>query len=151
MAIPIRSIPSSKPSSEEVLAKLDAAEVQHAEAILDAYELLQALHERGVIDKLRGVVGAGDTIITKLALAANAEETTALFRNVVSLSRILSTVDPDFLRRLSEELTAYSHNRQRKIGVWTAARMLFGNEGRRAIVGASAFVRAFGRALARPH
>ncbi|PYV36314.1 MAG: hypothetical protein DMG06_31000, partial [Acidobacteria bacterium] len=47
---------------------------KHAEAILSALELLQLLHDRGVLDLLRGVLGAGDQLVDILTAAVDTPE-----------------------------------------------------------------------------
>ena len=39
-------------SREDLIRKVEQAPVEHAEAVLAAYDLLQRLHEKGMIDKL---------------------------------------------------------------------------------------------------
>ena len=47
------------------LENLRNAPAEHAEAILSGYELLQLLHDRGVLNLLRGMVGGGNELIHK--------------------------------------------------------------------------------------
>ena len=47
-----------------------AALDKHTDAIVSALELLQLLHDRGVLDLLRGLVGAGDQLVGMLTAAA---------------------------------------------------------------------------------
>ncbi|MBV8631733.1 MAG: DUF1641 domain-containing protein, partial [Silvibacterium sp.] len=61
MARPIELTPKFSPAQgarEELKRRVDAAPVEHGEALLDAYELLQQLHESGTLDVLRGLLGA---------------------------------------------------------------------------------------------
>jgi uncharacterized protein YjgD (DUF1641 family) len=150
MAVPLRQKPVITESATDLHARLDEARVKHAEAILAAYELLQELHDAGVLDLCRGALGAGDTIVTKAALAINSPEAINSFRNIVSLVKILSSFDPEFLHRLSQELSHSKRPKPQKVGAWRFARMVFGADARRAITGAAAFLQAFGRALASP-
>jgi uncharacterized protein YjgD (DUF1641 family) len=148
MAVPIRVTPDTPESEQEVRARLDAAKVKHAKAVLAAYELLQQLHDVKVIDTLRGALGAGDTIVTKLAVGANTPESIAAMRNLVSIAKILSSIDPEFLHALAEELTT---NRTvpppSRSGFWRFIRMIASPATGRALVGTTAFLQAFGRAL----
>jgi len=45
---------------------LEQAPEEHAEAILAAYEVLQELHNRGVLEILRGGLAASDEILEKV-------------------------------------------------------------------------------------
>lgn len=146
MAAPIKLKPNTSETPEQVLERLEEARVKHAKAILAAYVLLEELHDSGAIDICRGALGATDTIVTKLSLAANLPESVKIVRNLMLLGKILSTVDPDFLHRLADEL---SRPKPRKLGLLRAARILLGKDGRRLLAGSAAFVQAFSRALAR--
>lgn len=74
MARPIAiDIPIRDPR-EELRARLVTAPVEHAQAVLAAYEVLQALHDRGILGLLRGALGAGDKIVESAVEAARAPE-----------------------------------------------------------------------------
>lgn len=146
MAVPIQMRANTSETAERVLERLEEAQVKHAKAILAAYALLQELHDSGAIDLCHGALGATDTIVTKLSLAANLPESVKIARNLMSLGKILSTVDPEFLHRLAEEL---GRPKPRKVGLLRAVRILIGKDGRRLLTGGAAFVQAFSRALAK--
>jgi len=60
MAQPIPlSLPARDPRAE-LRSRLENAPVEHAEALLDSYELLQQLHEHGVFQLVSGVLGASE-------------------------------------------------------------------------------------------
>ncbi len=149
MAKPIAVIPSTPESKSEIAGRLEEARVSHAKAILASYELLQQLQDSRVIDLLRGALSAGDTLVTKLATASNTPESINAVRNLVSLARILGSVDPDVLHALADELTSQSsaNRANRPPGFWRAIQSLAGKDSRRALAGGAAFLQAFGRAL----
>lgn len=149
MAVPIKVIPPTPESREEIQQRLEQAQIKHAAAILDGYQLLQQLHDRGVLNILRATLGAGDTIVTKLADAANTEEAINAFRNVVSLSRILGSIDPEVLHRFADEVTRQKPQESDAPppSLWKAIKLFAGKDSRRVLVGAAAFVQAFGKAL----
>ncbi len=148
MAIPIKLAPPTPESKEEIQHKLEAARIAHANAILAAYGLLQEMHDAQVIDLFRGLLSAGDTITTKLAIASAAPESINAARNVLSLLKILGSVDPEVLHRLASELTARAHRKEKAPGILRTVRTLVGSDMRRVVVGSVAFLQAFGRALA---
>ena len=99
MAKPIELMPkpSGQGAREELQRRLDAAPVEHAEAVLAGYELLQELHESGTLDVLRGLLGAGDQVVRHaVALAIQPEAVNGL-RNLLVLSKVLGSVNPDVL------------------------------------------------------
>jgi uncharacterized protein YjgD (DUF1641 family) len=104
MAQPIALHAPAKPvpASPE---RLQNASAEHAEALLSAYELLQVLHDRGVLNLLRGLVGSGDTLIGTIAAAADTPESIRTMRNGLLLTRLFASVPPDFLAGLVETVS----------------------------------------------
>ncbi len=149
MAVPIRIQPDTPESNAAIEQSLDQARVRHAKAVLAAYELLGELNRYGVLDVLRGALGAGDAIVTKLATAANTQESINAVRNLVSLSRILGSIDPEVLHRLADEITAVkpAQTPAPPPRLWTAVKIFASKDSRRALVGAAAFLQAFGKAI----
>ena len=47
----------------DLIKKVEAAPVEHAEAVLATYELLQQLHEKGILELLTGLLTAGETVV----------------------------------------------------------------------------------------
>jgi uncharacterized protein YjgD (DUF1641 family) len=70
---------------------------QHADAILSALELLQLLHDRGVLDLLRGVVGASDQLMGTLTAAVDTPESLRAMRNFILLTKFFGSIPPDIL------------------------------------------------------
>ena len=105
MAQPILHHRVQMDQTSAVQARLDAAPVEHADAILAAYELLQELQDQGILDLLRGLAGSGGEIVTKLSAAANTPESIAAMRNIISMLRILGSVDPEILRGVADIVT----------------------------------------------
>src|SRR5437879_13796134 len=56
------------------MERLRTAPEEHAEAVLSAYELLQLLHDRGVLNLLRGLVDGGDELISTVTTAVDTPE-----------------------------------------------------------------------------
>ena len=143
MAKPIAVIPSTFESTREIAARLEEARVSHAAAIQASYELLQQLQDSRVLDLLRGALSAGDALVTKLAVASNTPESINAVRNLVSLARILGSVDPDVLHTLADELTSRSSKNCARPapGLWRAIQTLAGKDSRRALAGGAAFLK----------
>src|SRR6202162_2319173 len=73
---------------------------QHADAILSALELLQLLHDRGVLDLRRGMVGAGDQLVGTLTAAVDTPESLRAIRNFILLTKFFGSIPPDILNSL---------------------------------------------------
>jgi uncharacterized protein YjgD (DUF1641 family) len=100
MAKPIELMPkinTAQGAREELKRRVDAAPVEHAEAVLDAYELLQQLHDSGTLDVLRGLLGAGDQVVRHAVGIAIKPESVSLLRNLLILSNLLGDINPDKL------------------------------------------------------
>jgi uncharacterized protein YjgD (DUF1641 family) len=95
MAKPIPLHLGARDSREELRSRLDSAPLEHAEALLAAYEVLQGLHDRGVLELLRGLLGSGDKVLEAATDAARAPESVRAIRNLVILGKTLGEIDPD--------------------------------------------------------
>jgi uncharacterized protein YjgD (DUF1641 family) len=98
MAKPIALELPQRDPRQELIARLQAAPAEHAEALLASYELLQELHDRRVLEVLRGALGAGDKLIESAVSAAEAKESVVALRNAIILGKMLGSINPDLLR-----------------------------------------------------
>jgi uncharacterized protein YjgD (DUF1641 family) len=95
MAQPIRNYTPHRNEEEELRTKVENAPVQHANAVLAAYQLLQEAQDHGVLDTLRGAIGAGDAIVDKASEFANTPEGVRAIRNFLALSRVFADLNPE--------------------------------------------------------
>jgi uncharacterized protein YjgD (DUF1641 family) len=105
MAQPIvfHATPKRGPANME---RLRNAPEQHADALLSAYELLQLLHDRGVLELLRGLVGGGDGLIGTITAAADTPESIRAMRNFMLLTKFFASIPPDVLHSLVDTVSA---------------------------------------------
>lgn len=101
MARPIALELPPRDPREALRKRLDEAPVEHAEALLDSYELLGKLHEHGVLELLRGALGASDKLIETAVDAAKSDEAIRAMRNAIILGKILGAINPDVLQSLA--------------------------------------------------
>jgi uncharacterized protein YjgD (DUF1641 family) len=144
MAQPIvMEIPPRDPK-HELLTRLEAAPAEHAAALLDSYELLQALHESGLLALARGAVGASRKVIDVASDAANTPESIRAIRNVILMSKILGAVDPELLARVAdaagETFGSAKSLPQQPRGLFATLRILAGREMRTTIAWMAAFM-----------
>ena len=83
---------------QELRKRLEEAPIEHAEALLDSYELLQQLHEHGIFQLLRGVLGASDKLVETAVDAAKSDESVRAIRNAVILGKMLGSINPEVLQ-----------------------------------------------------
>src|ERR1700733_12058550 len=82
-------------SRNDLIRRLEEAPEKHAEAILNAYELLQRLHEKGLIDTANGLLSASDTIIERVADVVSSKQAITALRLALICGSLIDTVDPD--------------------------------------------------------
>jgi len=82
---------------EDLIRRVEQAPAEHAEALLAAYHLLQRLHEKGMIDLLNGLLGAGDTVVERVVDVISSKEMVTALRIALVFSNLLSSIDPDKL------------------------------------------------------
>ena len=63
MAKPIPLELPTRDPREELRSRLERAPVEHAEALLAGYDVLQGLHDCGVLELLQGVLGSGGRVL----------------------------------------------------------------------------------------
>ena len=105
MAQPIRNYTPHRNEQDEFRARVENAPVQHAKAVLAAYDLLQEAQDHGVLDTLRGAIGAGDAIVDKVAEFASAPEGVRAMRNFLALSRVFANLDPEKVDAVANAIT----------------------------------------------
>jgi uncharacterized protein YjgD (DUF1641 family) len=98
MARPISLELPPRDPRQELRKRLEEAPIEHAEALLDSYELLQQLHDHGVFQLLRGVLGASDKLVESAVDAAKSEESVRAIRNALILGKMLGSINPEVLQ-----------------------------------------------------
>ena len=102
MARPIPLELPPRDPREELRKRLEQAPVAHAEALLDSYELLQQLHDRGVFELLRGALSASDKLIETAVDAVKSDESVRAMRNAVILAKTLGAINPEVLQCVAQ-------------------------------------------------
>jgi len=95
MAKPIPLQLPPRDSREELRSRLQSAPVEHAEALLAGYEVLQGLHDSGMLELLRGLLGSGDKVLQTAVDATRTPESVRIIRNLLLLAKMLGEIDPD--------------------------------------------------------
>jgi uncharacterized protein YjgD (DUF1641 family) len=115
-------VPPRDPAAE-LRSRLERAPAEHAEALLAAYEVLQALHEQGVLDILRAGLSAKDQILEMAVSAANTPEAIRAIRNLLFWRSVLGGIEPEWFKGLFQAHSgrhSTSHGRAEKAG-WAMA------------------------------
>jgi uncharacterized protein YjgD (DUF1641 family) len=102
MAIPISLELPPRDPREELRSRLEQASVEHAEAVLAGFEVLQTLHDRGVLELIRGTIGGGDKILEIAKEAASTPEAIRGMRNLLVMAKIVGSIDPELLEKFAQ-------------------------------------------------
>ena len=105
MAQPIALKLPPRDPRQELITRLEEAPAEHAAALLDAYELLQQLHEHGVFTIVRGVLGATDKMVEAASAGASSTEAIRAMRNGILLAKMLGSIDPEVLQGTCEAVS----------------------------------------------
>lgn len=151
MARPIPLEVAPRNPREELRDRLDRAPDEHAEAILAAYELLQEMHDQGVIDMARGVLSARDEILGTLAKNASTPEGVRAIRNLLFWRRVLGSIEPDRFQAIFEAIpegfAKATAPRSQPVTVFGLLRRAMSRESLYAMAAAVDFLQCFGRRL----
>jgi len=151
MAQPIPlNLPARDPRAE-LNVRLERAPLEHAEALLAAYEVLQELHDRGVFEMLRGALGSSDKVIEIVVNATKTPEAIRGIRNVIILTKTLGTIEPELVeglaRSLPEAIALTKENKSKPPGFWGIFKKFTNKNSRRALFLVSSMLEAFGKNL----
>jgi len=138
---------------DELRERLEQAPLEHAEAVLAAFEVLQGLHDRGVLELVRGTLGGGEKILEIMVDAARSPESIRGMRNMLIMARILGSVDPVLLEKFALAVPDALENAAKAQqveppGFWGVLRILRGKNLRRGLSVVNGLLDAWGRNFA---
>src|SRR5256885_14083449 len=126
MAQPIPLDIPPRDDSRDLRSRLERAPDTHAEAVLAAYEVLQQLHERGVLEIMRGALAASDDILEKVVDSARTPEAIRAIRNLLFWRQILGSIEPEWFqgifKAIPEGIAQATAERQQPIGIFRLLR-----------------------------
>jgi uncharacterized protein YjgD (DUF1641 family) len=130
---------------------LEQAPEEHAEAVLAAYEVLQQLHERGVLEIMRGALAASDEILEKVVDNARTPGSIRGIRNLLFWRRILGSIEPEWFQgifeAIPEGLSQATAERERPVRLFELLRRALSKDSLRGLAAGVDFLQAFGRHL----
>jgi uncharacterized protein YjgD (DUF1641 family) len=128
-------------SREDLIRKVEQAPVAHAEAVLAAYDLLQRLHEKGMIDLLSGLLSAGDTVVERIVDVISSREMVTALRIALIFSNLLSSIDPHKLHAV------ISNGGKDAPSLLAIGKQAVSKDARRGMAAAVGLLNVFGEAL----
>jgi uncharacterized protein YjgD (DUF1641 family) len=128
---------------------LDKAPLEHAEALLAGYEVLQGLHDEGVLELLRGLLGSGGKVLETVTEAARAPESVRAIRNLIILGKTLGNIDPElfdgFAMALPEAMRQARMQGKEPPGFFAILNKFRSKDLRRGLVAVNSLLEAWGR------
>jgi uncharacterized protein YjgD (DUF1641 family) len=131
-------------SRDDLIRRVENAPVEHAEAILSAYELLQQLHEKGMLELFSGLLSAGETVVNHVVGVISSKEMVTALRIGLIFSNLLSSIDPD---KLSAVIAQAGKEPPSLLAIGKQATS---KEARRGMAVAIGLLNVFGAALEKP-
>ena len=151
MAQPIPLTLAPRDPQQELYVRLEAAPAKHAEAILAGYEVLQLMHDKGVLELLRGTLGGGEMIVEQAVAVANGGGAIRASRNTLLLLKALGQVDPELLsdltRAVAPALRQANRERAKPPGLFKLLSTFWNPNFRRGLAACNDLVETFGKNL----
>jgi uncharacterized protein YjgD (DUF1641 family) len=131
--------------------RLEQAPENHAEAILAAYDLLQALHDRGVLDVTTSALRASDELLEKLVDTANTPDAIRAIRNLMFWRQVLGRIEPAWFQgifqAIPDGLATATAERDEPVSLWRLLRRAMSKDTLRGLAAGIDFLESFGRHL----
>ena len=102
MAEPILLKLPPRDPREALYHRLENAPQEHAEALLAAYDVLQGLHDNGLLELAKGALGSSEKILQILVEAGDNLEVIRGIRNFVILTKLFGSLEPKLLEHLAD-------------------------------------------------
>jgi|ERR1700723_1404323 uncharacterized protein YjgD (DUF1641 family) len=151
MAQPIPlEVPPRNPRAE-LRSRLEQAPEEHAEAVLAAYEVLQELHNHGVLEIMRGALAASDELLEKVVDNVRTPEAIRAIRNLLFWRQILGSIEPEWFKgvfqAIPEGIAQATAERDQPVSLFGLLRRIANKDSLRGLAAAVDFLQAFGRHL----
>ena len=153
MAQPIPLHVAPRDPQHELDVRLQQAPAKHAEAVLAAYEVLQSMHDHGVLEVMRGTLGGGKKILEQAVAVGGGPEAIRATRNVLLLVRALAEIDPvllsDLTRAIPKALVQANVEEAKPPGLFKLLSTFWNRDFRRGLAAFNDFLVVFGRNLSK--
>jgi uncharacterized protein YjgD (DUF1641 family) len=134
---------------EALHERLKAAPREHAEALLNVYDILQELQDRGVLDLAKGALCSGDQVLQILVNVADTPEMIRGIRNLMILAKIANSFEPEILEAVEQAVqqSLAEARKPKPLGIWQLAKKLLSQESRRVLIAAASTLQTVGKSL----
>ncbi len=150
MARPIVLDTPLRDPHQESIAALQHAPAKHAEALLELMEVLEGLHQRGVLALACGALAAGDKLVENAVDALHSPQAIRGLRNLIALAKAAGSLDPEIVQsfaRATAEITREPRASEEPPSTLSLLAKLRSTEVRRGLAFAVQFMAGLGRQL----
>jgi uncharacterized protein YjgD (DUF1641 family) len=116
--------------------------------------VLQELHNRGVLEIMRGALAASDEILEKVVDNVKTPEAIRAIRNLLFWRQILGSIEPEWFKGIfqavPEGIAQATAERDQPVSLFGLLRRLTSKDSLRGLAAAIDFLQAFGRHLQGP-
>ena len=151
MARPIHLQLAPRDPQRELNVLLQQAPAKHAEAVLAAYEVLQTMHDQGVLEVMQGTLGGGRKILEQAVAVGSGPEAIRATRNLLLLVRALGEIEPallgDLTRAIPKALVQANAEEAKPPGLIKLVSTFWNKDFRRGLAAFNDLLMVFGRNL----
>jgi uncharacterized protein YjgD (DUF1641 family) len=124
---------------------------KHAEALLNVYEILQGLQDRGVLELAKGALGSSEEVLQILFSMANRPEMIRGVRNAIILIKVADFFPPELLEGVEEGVKEglVESQKPKPFGLWQLVKKLLSHEARRVLVLTATILQSVGMRLSK--
>ena len=149
MAQPILlELPQHDPR-EALYERLKSAPHEHADALINVYDILQELQDRRVLDLAKGALGSSEKVLQILVNVVNTPEMIRGIRNMMILAKVANSFEPELLEGLEQAVQKglAEARRPKPVGLWQLVEKLLSRESRRVLIATASILQSLGKSL----
>ena len=145
MAVAVEFRTYTPPDSRlDLVRRIESAPREHAEAVLEAYDVLQRLHDTGALGLVNGLLSAEDTVIDKVTDVVSSKQAVTALRIAMILGSALTSIDANRVHAAVTEAETHTPS------LWKLLRIACKEEVRRAAGLGLSLAQIFGASLLAP-
>jgi uncharacterized protein YjgD (DUF1641 family) len=151
MAEPVPFHAAPRNAHAQLRARLETAPEEHAAALLAACDILQELHDRGILDLVKSGLASSDELLEMLVDGVNTPETIRAIRNLLFWRGVLGQIEPEgfqgIFQAIPDALTVATARRDQPLSLWKILRRAVSKDSLRGLTAAVDLLESFGRHL----
>ena len=145
MAVAVEFRTYTPPDSRlDLVRRIENAPREHAEAVLEAYDVLQRLHDTGALGLVNGLLSAEDTVIDKVTDVVSSKQAVTALRIAMILGSTLTSIDANRVHAAVTDAETHTPS------LWKLLRIAYSKEVRKAAGLGLSLAQIFGASLLAP-